>query len=269
MELNSSESNNKVAIGRFRLTVPDTLQALSRTQIIYGVEVEAIQAVDGAWQAKLAALGTPVLSRPNLGEGVEAVWYKKANDLLLEAQLVRDGAAVSILRDAPEGKEAVAEKLSAAVLENYKSGVAAGFCLGPGAIHMGPSLTESVRINWEQPLSGVKLDFSTRTVTEPDTKTFMDVDEERGFARLSGGSLTVLLERDRTAAGLAGREIRIVLALPGQEPQVRFTWHYPGVGRDGTKPKIDFVAKGPLAAQPQMESLWDAILPSLESIPVK
>lgn len=268
MELNSPGSKNQVAIGRFRLSVPETLKALSRTQMIYGVEVGAVPVVDGAWDAKMTALGAKVLSRPRLGEGVDAVWYKEANDLLLEAQRVSDGVAVSILRDAPSGKEAVAEKLSSAVLENYKPGVAAGFCLGPGAIHMGPSLSESVRINWEQPLTGVKLDFSTRTVTEPDTKTFMDVDEEKGFARLAGGSLTVLLERDRTVAGLPGREIRIVLTLPGQEPQVRFTWHYPGVGRDGTKPKIDFVAKGPAAAQPQIESLWEAMLPSLESVPV-
>jgi hypothetical protein len=268
VELNNVESKTKEAIGRFRLGVPETLKPLSRTQLIYGVEVAAAPVVPGAWDAKVGSLGAKILSRPSLGDGVAAVWYKDGNDHILEASALRDGFSVAVLRDAPAGKEAVAEKLTAAVLSNYKPGSAAGFCLGPGAIHMGPSLTESVRINWEQPLTGVKLDFSTRTVTEPDTKTFMDVKEESDFARMAGGSLTVLLERDRTVAGLAGREIRIVVTLPGQEPQVRYTWHYPGVERDGTKPKIDFVAKGPASAQAQLESIWEAMLPSLESVPV-
>lgn len=262
------ELTNKEAIGRFRVGVPAGLEAVSRSQMIYGVEVAAEPVQTGAWEAKVAAHAEKIVSRPSLGAGVAAIWYKEGSDLILEAQALRDGIAVSIVRDAPEGKEAVAEKLASAVLENYKPGAAAGFCLGPGAIHMGPSLSESVRMNWQLPASGVKLEFSTQTVTEPDMRTFMDVEEERGMAGAAGGTLAVLSERDRTLNGLNGREIRIVVTLPGKEPQVRFTWHYPGVGRDGTKPKIDFVAKVAVSGQPALEAAWEAMLPSLESVPV-
>ncbi len=262
------ELTNKEAIGRFRVGVPEGLTAVSRSQMIYGVEVVAEPAQPGAWDAKVAAQAGKIVSRPSLGAGVAAFWYKQGSDLILEAQALRDGVAVSIVRDAPEGKEAVAEKLASAVLENYKPGTAAGFCLGPGAIHMGPSLSESVRMNWQLLGSGGKLEFSTQTVTEPDTKTFMDVEEERGLAGAAGGTLTVLSERERILAGLNGREIRILVTLPGQEPQVRFTWHYPGVGRDGTKPKIDFVAKDSVSGQPRLEAVWEAMLPSLEPVPV-
>ena len=262
------ELTNKEAIGRFRVGVPEGWKAISRSQMIYGVEVAAGPADPAAWEAKVAVHTDKIVSRPSLGASVTAIWYKEGSDLILEAQALRDGIAVSIVRDAPEGKEAVAEKLASAVLENYKPGTAAGFCLGPGAIHMGPSLSESVRMNWQLAAAGAKLEFSTQTVTEPDTQTFMDVEEERGMAGAAGGSLTVLSERDRTFAGLNGREIRIVVTLPGHEPQVRFTWHYPGVGRDGTKPKIDFVAKTSIAGQAALEAAWEAMLPSLESVPV-
>jgi hypothetical protein len=262
------ELTNKEAIGRFRVGVPEGWKAMSRSQMIYGVEVSAGSADPAAWEAKVAAHADKIVSRPSLGASVTAIWYKEGSDLILEAQALRDGIAVSIVRDAPEGKEAVAEKLASAVLENYKPGTAAGFCLGPGAIHMGPSLSESVRMNWQLPTAGAKLEFSTQTVTEPDMKTFMDVEEERGMAGAAGGSLTILSERDRTLAGLNGREIRIVVTLPGQQPQVRFTWHYPGVGRDGTKPKIDFVAKTSISGQAALEAAWEAMLPSLESVPV-
>ena len=263
------ELKNTEAIGRFRVGVPEGLSVVNRSQMIYGVDVAAAPAQAGAWEARVAAHAEKVVSRPSLGSGVAALWFKEGSDLILEAQAVRDGIAVSVIRDAPEGKEAVAEKLASAVLESYKPGTAAGFCLGPGAIHMGPSLSESVRISWQFPAGGGKVEFSTQTVTEPDMKTFMDVEEERGMAGAAGGTLTVLSERDRTLAGLNGREIRILVTLPGQEPQVRFTWHHPGVGRDGTKPRIDFLAKTSLSGQPALEAAWEAMLPSLKAVPVK
>jgi len=263
------ELKNKEAIGRFRIGVPEGMTAMNRGQMIYGVEVVAESAKAGAWDAKVAAHAGKIVSRPTLGNDVTAIWYKEGSDLILEAQAVRDGIAVSVVRDAPEGKEPVAEELAGDVLEHYKPGTAAGFCLGPGAIHLGPSLSESVQMNWQLQSSDVKLEFSTQTVTQPELDTFMDVDEERGMTKAAGGTLAVLSERDRTVAGLKGREIRIAVTLPGQEPQVRYTWHYPGVGRDGTKPSINFVAKGSVAAQSKLESVWEAMLPSLESIPVK
>ncbi len=256
----------KEAIGRFRVGVAGQVTAESRSQMIYGVRVEA--AKPGAWAARMTELGAKVVSRPAMANGVEAVWYREASDLILEARQVRGDAAVTVVRDAPEGKEAVAEKLSGDVLAAYVEGTAAGFCIGPGAIRMGPSLSESVQMMWKGAASSVRVEFSTQTVTSPDTKTFMDVEEEREFARQAGGSLTVLRERDRTVAGLIGREIWIAVALPGKEPQVRFTWHFAGVGRDGTKPKIDIMGKSALADQAVLEAVWEAMLPSIEPVPV-
>ncbi len=256
----------KEAIGRFRVGVPMEVSAASRSQMIYGVRVEA--APLGAWAARMTELGEKVVSRPAMAAGVEAVWYREASDLILEARQVRGEAEVTVVRDAPEGKEAVAERLSGDVLAAYVEGTAAGFCIGPGAIRKGPSLSESVQMVWKGAASSVRVEFSTQTVTSPDTKTFMDVDEERGFARLAGGSLTVLRERARTVAGLAGREIWIAIAIPGKEAQVRFTWHFAGVGREGTKPKIDIVGTAGAGGQSTLEAVWEAMLPSIEPVPV-
>ncbi|GEM_PF-4126496 len=257
----------KEAIGRFRVGVPEAVKAASRSQRIYGVRVEAAQL--GAWALRMAELGEKVVSRPTMASGVEAVWYRQASDLILEARQVRGETAVTIVRDAPEGKEAVAERLSGDVLAAYVEGTAAGFCIGPGAIRMGPSLSESVRMVWKGIGNSVRVEFSTQTVTSPDTKTFMDVDEERGFAGLAGGSFAVLRERNRTVAGMAGREIWITIGLPGKEPQVRFTWHFAGVGREGTKPKIDIVGKSGTSDRAALEAAWEAMLPSIETVPVK
>ena len=257
----------KEAIGRFRVGVPESVTAVSRSQRIYGVRVEAAKL--GAWAARMVELSEKVVSRPTMANGVEAVWYREASDLILEARQVRGEAAVTVVRDAPEGKEAVAERLSGDVLAAYGEGTAAGFCIGPGAIRMGPSLSESVQIVWKGIAGTVRLEFSTQTVTAPDTKTFMDVEEERGFAQLAGGTLAVLRERDRTVAGLVGREIWIAIALPEKAPQVRFTWHFAGVARDGTKPKIDIVGKSGVGDQAALEAVWEAMLPSIEMVPVK
>jgi len=256
----------KEAIGRFRVGVPEPVMAMSRSQMIYGVRVEAAKL--GAWAARVAELGEKVVARPAMANGVEALWYREGSDLILEARQVRGEAAVTVARDAPEGKEAVAERLAGDVLAAYTEGTGAGFCIGPGAIRMGPSLSESVQMAWKGSASSVRVEFSTQTVTSPDTKMFMDVNEERDFARLAGGTLTVLRERDRTVAGLVGREIWIAIALPGKEAQLRFTWHYAGVGRDGTKPKIDLVGKSAVGDQAVLEVVWEAMLPSIEAVPV-
>lgn len=257
----------KEAIGRFRVGVPEAVKAASRSQRIYGVRVEAAQL--GAWALRMAELGEKVVSRPTMASGVEAVWYRQASDLILEARQVRGETAVTIVRDAPEGKEAVAERLSGDVLAAYVEGTAAGFCIGPGAIRMGPSLSESVEMVWKGTTTSVRLEFSTQTVSAPDTKSFTDVVEERAFAALAAGHLTVLGKRARTVAGMAGREIRISIALPGQEPQMRFTWHFAGVGRDGTKPQIDIVGTSGAGDQAALEAAWEAMLPSIETVPVE
>ena len=258
---------NQEALGRFRIGVPAQMTAASRSQRIYGVRVEALP--PGAWTTRMMELGDKVLSRPTMASGVEAVWYREASDLILEARQVRGPAAVTVVRDAPEGKEAVAERLSGDVLAAYVEGTAAGFCIGPGAIRMGPSLSESVEMVWKGTTTSVRVEFSTQTVSAPDTKSFMDVVEERGFAGLAAGRLTVLGKRARTVAGMAGREIRISIALPDQEPQLRFTWHFAGVGRDGTKPKIDIVGTSVAGDQAALEAAWEAMLPSIETVPVE
>ena len=258
---------SKEALGRFRIGVPSQMTAASRSQRIYGVSVKALPLE--AWTTRMIELGDKVVSRPTLASGVEAVWVREASDLILEARQVRGQVAVTVVRDAPEGKEAVAERLSGDVLAAYVEGTAAGFCIGPGAIRMGPSLSESVKMVWKATTTSVRLEFSTQTVSAPDTKSFMDVVEERAFAGLAAGRLTVIGKRARTVAGMAGREIRISIALPDQEPQLRFTWHFAGVGRDGTKPKIDIVGTSEGGDQAALEAAWEAMLPSIETVPVE
>lgn len=265
--------SKKESIGRFRLGVPAPLTVGYRAQSIYDVEVRTVPIVEGRWAARLAELGSRLRSQPELGEKTQAAWFIQnpaiPSALLLEAMRTEGDFVLWGKLGAPTGKEAIGERLMRSVLTGFVPSVTTGFCLGPGAIRKGPSVSESARITLTEPGDkGVKVEFSTLTVARPDTKTFMNLDEERTFATTAGGTMTVLRERDRTVAGLVGREIWIVMALPAEGTEVRFTWHYPGVGEDGTKPRIDIIGRSAHRNQNELERVWEAMLPSIETVPV-
>jgi len=270
-------------VGRFRMSVPENVVVTSRSQSIYGVEVrtEPLRSMTAAkqWEQRLEALEkvpalpgkkSAIRSRLSLDSGVEAVWYDDGpNLLMLEALKPFGDHTLWVSTDADAGKEPVAEKLSRAVVAAYAPETGYGFCLGFGSVRMGPSLSETARINFEHSgASGAKIEFASQTVRDPDTKTYMNLDEERDFAKASGGTLIVLLERERTVENLPGKEMRISMTIPGEVPMVRYTWHFAGVPRDGTKPKINLVGRAAASGQAQLAAAWDALLNSIKSVPV-
>ena len=271
-------------VGRFRMTTPENVVVASRSQSIYGVEVktEPLRSApaERQWERRLEALEkvpalpgkkSAIRSRLSLDTGVEAVWYDDGpHSLMLEAMKPFGDHALWIATDADAGKEPVAEKLARAVVAAYNPGTGYGYCVGFGSVRMGPSLSETARINFEHSgTSGAKIEFASQTVRDPDTKTYMNLNEERDFVKASGGTLTVLLERERTVAALRGKEMRISMTIPGEAPMFRFTWHFEGVPGDGTKPKINLVGGSAASGQAKLETAWDDLLISIAAVPVK
>ncbi|MFN0101335.1 MAG: hypothetical protein ACKV2U_04510, partial [Bryobacteraceae bacterium] len=253
--MHSAVDNNKEPVGRFRIARPPSMQMVSRMQSIYGVDVWAADGDQPPWPERLAALGPKILSRRDLGAGIEAVWYKEGEDHLIDAHKGKVWAH----RGAPEGKESGAEELVRDVINSYREGARNGFSIGPGAIVIETSLTESARIRWKNETA--VMEFSTRTVSESNSKKFFDIDAESELVSLAGGSLTVLSERALTIAGFAGQELQLEFVTPKEGKRVRFVWHFPGEPRIATKPSITLTAT---AASPpaSLEAIWQPVVQS-------
>jgi len=254
------------SIGRFRLAAPAGLHVSSREQAIYAVKVWT---GPDDWTERLAALGPKVKSRPELGNGIRAVWYEENSVLLLEASKMFGDHAFRVLRDAPKGKEPQAEKLVANVINGYRPSVEAGFCVGAGAVRLGPAQLETSKLGLRaKDNAALKVTYSTQTVTTPDVKQYMDTQEEEEVMRLVKGRLEVFKQGARVIAGLEGVEIQLAMAPPNEPEIVRYTWHFPGVGGDGTKPKINVVAFTTRERRMELNPIWEALLLSLVPVPV-
>lgn len=251
---------NQESIGRFRISRPTVLAVAYRMQSIYGVDVWVATEKQTPWLQRLVALGPNIESRSSLGSGIEAVWYKVGEDLLIDAQKGKIWAH----RGAPEGKEAGAEELVRDVILSYREGASNGFSIGPGAIVIEKSLSETALLQMSN--ETVEVEFSTQTVREPNTRKFMDVGEERDFAALAGGSLTVLRERERKIAGLKGRELHVRVTTPKTGEHTRYTWHFPGEPRSASRPSVTLLAKTASAAA-ALEPIWESLLTSIQCSP--
>ena len=277
---------NEECIGRFRLDVPDNLKITGRSQSIYGVSVRTEPVRDSSvarqWETRLTVIGklpaaggrqSPVLSQPELERGVAGVFYNSSpaspSVVTLEAAQAAGDHGFWVTYTGTAGKEPGIQKLVRNVMTAYGPGTAHGFCAGAGSVRMGPSLSETVNMTLgPRAAGGIKLEFETKTVTEPDHK-FMDAAEGGEFAAATGGTFSVLMDRERTIAGLAGREVRVSMTLPGKAPLLKYGWHFAGVGRDATKPSISFFGQADADAQPELDAAWEVVIPSLRPVPVE
>ncbi len=263
-------------VGRFSFAVPEAMNVTGRSQSMYRTNVSSVSLpagdIDAYWTGRLSEMGT-VLRRFDLEPGVKSAWsarnpvYPKI--LTLETVKPVSGGLIAADREADAGKEDVAEALVRDIINAYVPASDRGFCIGSGAITLEPSQNEQARLTLESSASPeIELRFETQTVREPDTKTYSDVDEERSVASAHGGTLTVLRDQQRSAAGLQGKEIWISATVPGEKPLVRFSWHYPGVGASGAQPSINIVGSAPVEKKAQLETIWETVLTSVRVVPL-
>jgi hypothetical protein len=274
--MNNTTIGRVQCAGRFSFVAPEAMDATGRSQSMYGTNVTTIPVpsggIDAYWTSRLAQM--VAVSRVfELLPGVKGAWSarNRAFPKLLTLEIVQpvSGGLILVDRQADAGKENTAETLVKAIINSYVPASDRGFCVGNGAITLGPSQNEQVRLTLgESGSPEIELRFETRTVREPDMKTYSDVDEEKSVASAHGGTLTVLRDQRRSAAGLPGQEIWIFAAVPGDNPGLRFSWHYPGVGASGTQPSINIVGSAPVEKKVQLEAIWESVLTSLRAVPL-
>jgi hypothetical protein len=281
------DKNNGITqcIGRFQLTVPETLRVTGRSQSIYSVDIRTMplppDGVQALWQDRLShlqSLSPPpgeksaIIRRFELQPGIPGIWYfgtSYATDVRnLEAIRPLADHAVLVTLDGEAGRETVVETLVRNVLNAYVPSQSQGFCVGNGSITSEPGTNEHAGIGFEHKiLHGVEISFDTQTVKVPDTRTFSNLYEEKEIVNANGGKLAVLLDHQRSVAGLEGKEMRISVTSPNETPSVRFTWHFTGVPADSSKPMINIKAVAPSAEQKSLETIWEGVLQSVRPTP--
>ena len=284
--MNTTSSGNLHCAGRFSFLAPEEMRETGRSQSIYrtnvstvGVEPDGAQAYWHERLAQIRAIEPPagsesvILRTFELQPGVSAVWYVKnrafPDILALESMMPLGLYVLAVDREAEQGKESLAETLVKDIVDSYAPSIHSGFCVGQGAITLEPSRNEQASVSFAHATAnGLEVELETRTVPAPDTTTHTNVEEEKDLASSAGGSLTILRDEPRSAAGLPGKEIRISVAIPGDEPFIRFTWHYPGVGGSSEQPAIDLVGSAPADRQALLETIWETLLNSLRAVPL-
>lgn len=273
-------------VGRFQFTVPDVLAVAGRSQSIYRVEVGTVSlpagGVEALWHELLTRIralnppaGTrgPVVRTFELQPGVSAVWYFVNSDdsELRELEALKPEAehAVVASRGGMAGQEAGVETLVKNVLDAYAPSVAQGFCVGRGAITSEPGLNEHALIAFEhRELPDFELTFGTQTVSEPDTRSYSNLDEEQQVVAALGGRMSALRDGARVVAGLDGKEIWITVVPRDEAPFVRFTWHFAGVPEDSLRPSINIKGSTTTNRQAELEAVWETLLQSLRAVPL-
>ena len=256
-----------------------------RSQSIYRVDVNTVALPAGGLEevrreqfARIGALrppagvANPVRSSFELQPGVSAVWYYASPDdneqYCLEAIKPSGGHVVVASRGGMAGDEDGVETLVKNVLDAYVPGAARGFCVGEGAVTSELGVNEQVRVALvHRTADEFAITFDTRTVNEPDTYPFSTLDEEQLAVAAHGGTLKVLRDGPRVAASLEGKETWVSVAAPGTPPFVRFTWHFPGVGGDSTRPAVTIVGNALEENRAELEEVWELLLGSLRAFP--
>jgi hypothetical protein len=269
-EMGGSSAQSTQCAGRFSFRSAGLVEQ-SRWQSIFRTEVTTHSAGSGSaedpWEARLQQLKEQEPRGVELGPGTQAAWYGAEpvdpNVRTLEAMRPVPGGTLVVKSESDTGREQFGEALTRNIVDSYLPGSRVGFCVGLGAIILGPSRNEEVRLVLaSRELPELEVHFETRTVRAPDRTTYSDLDEERQLAAAEGVALIELRNRKRKAAGLVGRELWLRTA-----GLVRFTWHFPGAAGSAIEPAVTLVATAPEHLQADLQAVWEAILTSLTKIP--
>jgi hypothetical protein len=274
----SESMMNRQCIGRFQFDLPERLAVSGRTQSIYRTSVVTGPLPSGgaerAWSEEMTTIRArsenSVRRTFDLAPGIHAVWYgnnsRMPSSVILELLKPEDDHFFKLTRASTAGKEEPAEKLASNILASYAPHeTGSGFCVGFGSLSIEPSSRESVSITMKD--GEVETTIDTITVDQPEDAG-SPLEEAQQLAQSYGGSLKVLRNGARKAAGVEGHELQISISLPGKPDLLRFDWGYEGVGGDAMRPKITVAGTAPAAQSNEMEAAWEMLMSSLQPIPL-
>lgn len=261
--------------GRFDYALPAALRFTGGQQSVVQIAVDAELLPAGtpagaAWKRRLASiLAKPERAAAAVREfdlaGVgPAAWMTLEParpdlvTLLAMKPLSASGAVLFLQFEASAGREAVAERVFGKLAATWTPGTAEGFCTGPGAFVMAPSINERALASFGGP--SLELTVQTETVSEPDDG------QSSGDALPSGGQM--LLKQRRNVAGFDGIEERIQFPDGEAGQQRLYSWVFPGRAAAGVAPRIRFTANAAQARAADLDIVWTALMTSWRQRPI-
>lgn len=230
--MRSENTGMTQCVGRFQFLVPNDLEVTGRGQSTYETRVNTrllpqggIRAFVDSEVARIQALTPPVgvaktlIRSFDLQPDIKGIWYFSDPDdrdiRELEAIKAENDYAVVAVRSSLAGKEAIVEKLVAAVAASYVRTTDRGFCVGDGSLTIDPGRTEETLISMKyRNVQRFELRFRTTTVSEPDNQTYSSVDEEKQVIEGLHGSMTVLKDHEISSAGCVEKRYGSLPRLP-------------------------------------------------------
>jgi hypothetical protein len=264
----------KHCTGRFDYALPAAFRFTGGQQSLYLVHVDAEPVppgatADAALKRRLAAAmgrnaGIAPMREFDLAGVGPAAWMTLAParpdlvTLLAMKPLPASGSALFLQVEGSAGREAVAERVSGKVAATWTAGSPQGFCTGPGAFVVAPSINERALASFEG--AGIELSIQTETVSEPEN--------DRDGTDLSAPGVHVLSNRRRSVAGFDGVEDRLQLADEHGGQQRIYAWVFAGRAADGAAPRIRLTASADIGRTPALDAAWETLLGTLRPRPV-
>ena len=261
--------------GRFDYALPAALRFTGAQQSLVLITVDSELLPPGApagaaWKRRLASVlakperaAAPVREFDLAGVG-PAAWMTLQPTrpdlvtLLAMKRLPASNAALFLQFGASAGREAVAERVFGKLAATWTPDTAPGFCTGPGAFVMPPSMNERALASFGDP--SLELTIRTETVSEPDDG------QSSGDALPPGGQM--LSKQQRNVAGFDGIEERMEFP-DGRSGQRRlYSWVFPGRPADGAAPRIRFTATAGQARAADLDIVWNALMTSWRQRPL-
>jgi hypothetical protein len=201
-----------------------------------------------------------------------AAWFGLGSADSFDRRLVALAGPLRLQLLSGKGREAPAEKALRMIAPGYRAGARTGFCLANGAMQLDASRNESTALSLEATAwPGTVFSLNTRAVDKPD-ETHPMAHPEVELAGMAGSGVTVQLsaQTPRTVAGLPGRELRGEMqASAAAAPRRLYRFFHPGVGRQAGAPLMTLALDGPASEQAALDKAWNALLDSLQPVPLR
>lgn len=277
--MTSTPAPNAICIGRFSLSPPAGWVLAGRSQKMYLTDLDdtplpAADSTDPVLDRLRQGLPpkAPLIRRFDVVGVGPAAWFGLGSVDSFDRRLVVLAGPLRLQLLSGQGREVPAERAMHMIAPGYRAGARTGFCLANGAMQLEPSRNESTELRLEATAwPGTAFTLNTRAVDTPDeTHPMANPDAELAGIAGSGVSVKLSAQTPRTVAGLPGRELRGEMQASATAASRRlYRFFHPGVGRQAGAPLMALGLEGPASEQAALDRAWDALLDSLQPVPLR
>jgi hypothetical protein len=112
--------------------------------------------------------------------------------------------------------------------------------------------------------------MSTQTIAKPrDDGPLADPDADAQALAGSGVTLRSLHRRERTVAGLTGRDALAEVRAAAAPPRLMYRFFYGGTPGNASAPEVIIALDGPASERAELDRVWSGVLDSMRPVPLR